>query len=70
MGEEAPLGGADGHMLSGAGDPRGEGNGEGGAAAFTGGIWDTAAGLAFFLGGAEGLTPDVASTPSIMSKPA
>ena len=35
-GEEAPLGGAEGHILSGAGDPRGDGRGDGGAAAFTG----------------------------------
>lgn len=35
-GEDAPLGGAEGQMLSGAGEPRGDGKGEGGAAAFIG----------------------------------
>jgi hypothetical protein len=33
-GEAVPLGGADGQMASGGGEPWGEGKGEGGAAAF------------------------------------
>jgi hypothetical protein len=34
-GEVAPLGGAEGQILSGEGDPWGDGRGEGGAAPFT-----------------------------------
>jgi hypothetical protein len=51
-GEEAPLGGADGQMFGGGGDPCGEGKGEGGAAALTvESFGSTGAALAFFLGG-------------------
>lgn len=65
-GELAPLGGADGHMVSGGGDPWGEGSGDGGAAAFIVDIWGSIVPRAFFLGGGtEELGPPVTSTPSI-----
>ena len=52
-GEDAPLGGAEGQILSGEGDPWGDGRGEGGAAAFTVEIGGRGAALAFFRGGCE-----------------
>lgn len=66
----APLGGADGQMVSGGGDPWGEGKGEGGAAAFMLlilAVESCGSGVlrAFFLGGAVDPTPEVDSTPSI-----
>ena len=66
-GEELPLGGAEGHMFSGGGDPCGEGNGDGGAAdvnavAMGGG----GAGFARFRGGTCVANPAVDSIPSII----
>lgn len=65
-GEERPLGGADGQMLSGDGEPCGEGKGDGGAAVFIGGIWARGAGFALLRGGVLVTSPGMASMPSIM----
>jgi len=64
-GEVVPLDGAVGHIDSGVGEPRGDGKGDGGAAALTVDMGGGAgAGLAFFRGGEERAL--VSSTPSIM----
>lgn len=67
-GDEVPLGGAEGHMLSGEGEPCGDGRGEGGAAAFTVEICGKGAALAFLRGGGTvELEPEGTSIPSIKS---
>ena len=50
MGDEVPLGGAEGQAASGGGDPWGNGKGDGGAAVFTVESGGSTVPLAFFRG--------------------
>ena len=68
MGDEVPLGGAEGQAASGGGDPWGDGKGDGGAAAFTVESGGSTVPLAFFRGGGTlEAVLDWTSMPSIKS---